>query len=154
MQTAQAKQALLEEYTLTVAEAAALLGETEKGIQRLIYTAKLDAIRVKGSRAYEFRLRPSDVLAQRARALQPEGPASQAAVAAERGEDGWPGVYLDLFLRFDQLGRRAARLERENRRLRDVLAQFQVVVSRAGECTARPPAAGSSRQERPIATDR
>lgn len=54
-------QSLAEEYSLSLKEAAALLGSNEKAIQRLIYTAKLDAIRLKGESGHEFRLRPHDI---------------------------------------------------------------------------------------------
>jgi hypothetical protein len=53
--------AMLEEYTLTVPEAAAMLDVSEKSIQRLIYTARLDAVRVKGPRSHEFRLCAAEI---------------------------------------------------------------------------------------------
>jgi hypothetical protein len=162
---------MTEEYTLTVPEAAAMLGETEKAVQRLIYTAKLDAIRIKGARGHEFRVRPADITTRKAElqqriaeaqadpalppaqseqpavrsdspgeacpapvrepAVQPEHahaspvPAAAPALLAPSAEAIPVGVYQELFRRYDQLGRRAAKLECENRHLRDALQRMQ-----------------------------
>jgi hypothetical protein len=58
-------QVTQNEYTLTISEAAAMLGGTEKAVERLIFTARLDAVRVKGEHGHEFRIRPDDILAQK-----------------------------------------------------------------------------------------
>jgi hypothetical protein len=153
MQTDQAMQALLEEYALTIPEAAAVLGETEKAIHRLIYTAKLDAVRVKTRGGHEFRLRRSDVLAHRARCEGAEAPVAVEPSSSSEGE--WADVYRELVLRYDQLGRRAVRLERENRRLRDVLAQFHVPAPAREEQAPYPLrlAASSAQRERAAMAD-
>jgi hypothetical protein len=156
-----------EEFTLTVAEAAAMLGGSEKAIQRLIYTARLDAIRVKGARGHEFRVRATEVTTRKAELQQriaeaqsdcvptatSDAPAEAATVAepavapeksgshdaSQTASAGWPvpvvateaipvGVYQELFRRYDLLGRRAARLECENRHLRDALQRLQTPV--------------------------
>jgi hypothetical protein len=166
-----------EEFTLTVAEAAAMLGGSEKAIQRLIYTARLDAIRVKGARGHEFRVRANEVSTRKAELQQriaeaqsdcvptatSDAPADAAApaepaVAPEEGGShdasqtasaGRPvavvateaipvGVYQELFRRYDLLGRRAARLECENRHLRDALQRMQTPGT--GPSGADPPA--------------
>jgi len=168
---------MTEEFTLTVAEAAAMLGGSEKAIQRLIYTARLDAIRVKGARGHEFRVRATEVSTRKAELQQriaeaqsdcvptaaSDAPADAAApaepaVAPEEGGShdasqtasaGRPvpvvateaipvGVYQDLFRRYDLLGRRAARLECENRHLRDALQRLQTPGT--GPSGADPPA--------------
>jgi hypothetical protein len=171
---------MTEEYTLTVAEAAAMLGGTEKAIQRLIYTARLDAIRIKGARGHEFRVRATDVttrkaeLQQRIADTQSEGEprttnGSQSDTAAPSEPTGVPedrlchdapppppapasravrllaaaeaipvGVYQELFRRYDLLGRRAAKLECENRFLRDALHRLQTPGT--GPSGADPPA--------------
>jgi hypothetical protein len=191
---------MTEEYTLTVPEAAAMLGETEKAVQRLIYTAKLDAIRIKGARGHEFRVRPADITTRKAELQQriaeaqvdPAPPArgEQLAVRSDgSGEKAVPGarcpvpggdatsqlattepepkrsplapgtpaqpasaeaipigVYQELFRRYDQLGRRAAKLECENRHLRDALQRLQAPQAPPAGCAiglgdvAPPPA--------------
>lgn len=167
---------MTEEFTLTVAEAAAMLGGSEKAIQRLIYTARLDAIRVKGARGHEFRVRATEVttrkaeLQQRIAEAQSDGvptatsdapadtalPAEPAVAPEESGSQdacqpasaGRPvpvaateaipvGVYQELFRRYDLLGRRAARLECENRHLRDALQRLQTAVETPTASTPR-----------------
>jgi hypothetical protein len=177
------KQAMLAEYTLTVPEAAVLLGETEKAVHHLIYTARLDAIRVQVGQGHEFRMRPSDVLAQKAQLERGVNPvAYPVAVATAPKRDGgpalrgypargdaasrgperpagggpaaqslpppvaccqadWVGVYRDLFVCYDRLGRRAARLERENHVLRQTLREMKTRVT-PGEAGPAGPLGG------------
>jgi hypothetical protein len=138
------KQTMLAEYTLTVPEAAAMLGETEKVVHHWIYTARLDALRVRGEQGHEFRVRPSDVLARKAEvraAAAPAEPPRAGALAAGATpccQAEWAGVCRDLFVRYDRLGRRAARLERENHALRQTLKQMQAGATRGGAGPAGP----------------
>lgn len=48
-------------YTLTTAEAAAILGRSEGTVRRLIRTGQLPAVPVEGERTTEYRLRAEDV---------------------------------------------------------------------------------------------
>jgi hypothetical protein len=63
--TSQSMQAQTQEFSLTVAEAAALLGSDERAIRRLIFTARVDAIRLKVKKGHEYRLRQDEILSRR-----------------------------------------------------------------------------------------
>lgn len=63
--TPEGTQAQTRDYSLTVAEAAALLGSHEKAVERLIFSARVDAIRLKVKKGHEYRLRADEIVERR-----------------------------------------------------------------------------------------